>query len=71
MRVGILAYVYRGVFATHYPLFFPSQSFWGWLSICEARLFYLWYSHIVATKVAICQGKRCLELGFLTTSMNN
>lgn len=30
------SYVYRGIFATHYPLFFPSQSFWGWLSICAS-----------------------------------
>ncbi|MEH2065641.1 MAG: hypothetical protein V7K50_25845 [Nostoc sp.] len=28
--------VYRGLLATHYPLFFPSQSFWGWLSICAS-----------------------------------
>jgi hypothetical protein len=33
MRVGILALLNASVFATHYPLFFPSQSFWGWLSI--------------------------------------
>jgi hypothetical protein len=38
---GYPSYVFV-VFATHETLLFPSQSFWGWLSIRCSRLFYLY-----------------------------
>lgn len=43
---GYPSYVFV-VFATHETLLFPSQSFWGWLSICASgysTCIYLWYT---------------------------